>query len=103
MHWGEDNRTVLARLTTAAGPANRIEFRSAGADANPYLAIAAILAAGCDGLERSLTLPPKAVGDMYTEPGDAPLLPVTIDDAIAAFDGSALAAALGAAFCRTSW
>jgi glutamine synthetase len=98
-HWGEDNRTVLARLTTTAGPANRIEFRSAGADANPYLAIAAVLAAGCDGLERSLPLPPKAVGDMYTEPGDSPMLPVTMADAIAAFESSSLAAALGKGFC----
>ena len=96
VHWGEDNRTVLARLTTNAGPANRIEFRSAGADANPYLAIAAVLAAGCDGLERALDLPPIAVGDMYTEPGDCAALPTTPTEAIAAFEASSLAAALGA-------
>lgn len=98
VHWGEDNRSVLARLTTNAGPANRIELRSAGADANPHIAIAAVLAAGCDGLERSLALPPKAVGDMYAEPGDSPVLPATITEAIAAFASSGLAASLGSAF-----
>jgi glutamine synthetase len=98
VHWGEDNRSVLARLTTTAGPANRIEFRSAGADANPYLAIAAVVAAGCDGLERATSLPPKAVGDMYAEPGDSVPLPVDMADAIVAFEKSALAASLGAAF-----
>ncbi len=100
VHWGRDNRTVLARLTTDAGPANRVEFRSAGADANPYVAIAAVLAAGCDGLERQLQLPPMAVGDMYTEPGDCAELPVAIDAAIKAFRSSDLAASLGAEFCE---
>jgi glutamine synthetase len=97
VHWGEDNRTVLARLTTNAGSANRVEFRSAGADANPYLALAAVLAAGCDGLERSLTLPPMAVGDMYSEPGASAPLPTDMQAAIDAFVGSPLAAALGQA------
>jgi glutamine synthetase len=97
VHWGEDNRTVLARLTMNGGAANRVEFRSAGADANPYLALAAVLAAGCDGLERALPLPLMAVGDMYTEPGDSPALPTDLPSAIDAFDGSPLALALGAA------
>ena len=53
IHWGLDNRTVLARCVVEAGsPANRVEFRSAGSDANPYLIIAGVLAAGVDGLER---------------------------------------------------
>ena len=98
VHWGSDNRTVLARLTTNAGSANRIEFRSAGADANPYLAVAAVLAAGCDGLERQLALPPMAVGDMYTEPGQCAKLPATFAEGIAAYSDSALATALGAEF-----
>ncbi len=97
-HWGEDNRTVMARLTTNQGKANRVEFRCAGADANPYLAIAAVLAAGCDGLERSLPLPPKAVGDMYTEPGDSPELPTSMQVAIDLFSASPLATQLGAVF-----
>ncbi len=98
VHWGDDNRTVLARLTMGAGAANRVEFRSAGADANPYLAIAAVLAAGCDGLEQSHPLPPKAEGDQYTDPGEHAPLPLTIEAALEAYRGSPLAAALGADF-----
>jgi glutamine synthetase len=100
VHWGDDNRTVLARLTMHAGNANRVEFRSAGADANPYLAIAAIVAAGVDGLESKRPLPPKAVGDMYSSPGDSPVLPTSLEASIAAFSGSALADALGSAFAE---
>jgi glutamine synthetase len=98
VHWGDDNRTVLARLTLGAEHANRVEFRSAGADANPYLAIAAVLAAGCDGLEQSRELQPKAVGDQYTNPGEHEALPLTIEAAIDAYRGSALAAGLGEQF-----
>lgn len=98
VHWGEDNRSVLARLTTNAGPANRIEFRSAGADANPYLAIAAVLAAGCDGLERELALAPMATGDMYADPAGSQVLPASMGEAIVAFESSPLAAALGPRF-----
>jgi glutamine synthetase len=98
VHWGADNRSVMARLTMHDGVANRVEFRSAGADANAYLAIAAVLAAGCDGLERSLALPPRADGDMYAEPGECAVLPAMMDAAIEAYEGSALAAALGTAF-----
>ncbi|MEP7201409.1 MAG: glutamine synthetase family protein [Ilumatobacteraceae bacterium] len=100
VHWGGDNRTVLARLTMTSGSANRVEFRSAGADANPYLAIAAVLAAGCDGLERQLVLPPMAVGDTYSEPGDCVELPTTMSVALDAFRSSALAASLGAEFSQ---
>jgi glutamine synthetase len=98
VHWGDDNRTVLARCTSHLGKANRVEYRAAGADANPYTAIAAILAAGCDGIERSLPLPAKAVGDQYTNPGDAVALPRSMREALDAFRGSALAEMLGATF-----
>jgi glutamine synthetase len=97
-HWGEDNRTVMARLTMHSGSANRVEFRSAGADANPYLAIAAVLAAGCDGLENKRELPPMAAGDTYTEPGNAVRLPTTMLNAMHAYRGSSLANALGQTF-----
>ena len=99
VHWGLDNRTVLARCITEAGSsANRVEFRSAGADANAYLMIAGVLAAGCDGLERGLAPPPMSEGDMYTNPGDCTPLPATLADAIAAYEGSSLAEQLGEAF-----
>ena len=99
VHWGLDNRTVLARCITEAGSsANRVEFRSAGADANPHLMVAGVLAAGCDGLERGLEPPPMSEGDMYTNPGDCAPLPATLADAIAAYRGSELAGALGEMF-----
>jgi glutamine synthetase len=98
VHWGGDNRTVLCRCTTGQGQANRVEFRSAGADANPYLMIAAVLAAGADGLERQLDPGPIGVGDLYTEPGDAIALPATFADGVAAFEGSEFTRVLGEAF-----
>ena len=99
VHWGLDNRTVLARCITEAGSsANRVEFRSAGADANAHLMIAGVLAAGCDGLERGLAPPAMSEGDMYTNPGDCAPLPATLADAVAAYEGSGLAEQLGEAF-----
>ncbi|MGH1491641.1 MAG: glutamine synthetase family protein [Acidimicrobiales bacterium] len=96
IHWGLDNRTVLARCITEAGSgANRVEFRSAGTDANPYLIIAGILAAGVDGLERKLDPGPISEGDMYTEPGECVPLPADLASAIEAYDKSALAGLLG--------
>ena len=100
--WGLDNRTVLARCIVEPGSgANRVEYRSAGSDANPYLLIAGLLAAGSDGFERSLDPGARSDGDTYTNPGDAVPLPATLTDAIAAFDGSALADRLGSPFARS--
>jgi glutamine synthetase len=98
VHWGADNRTVMARLTMHAGSANRVEFRCPGADANPYLAIAAVLAAGHDGLSQHRQLEPMSVGDTYTNPGASPALPASMNDALAAFEGSELAGLLGHEF-----
>jgi glutamine synthetase len=102
VHWGLDNRSVLARCIVDAGSsANRMEFRSAGADANPYLLIAGILAAGCDGIERSLELLPTAVGDTYANPGVHTPLPTDLAGAIDAYEGSPLAGMLGDTFSRS--
>ena len=102
VHWGPDNRTVLARCVMEAGSAaNRVEYRSAGADANPYLMIAAILAAGSDGVERNLAPPAMSEGDRYTNPGDCAPLPADLASAIAAFDGSPLASRLGGDFSKS--
>ncbi len=99
VHWGGDNRTVLARTICEAGSkANRVEFRSAGADANPYVAIAGLLAAGQDGMERKLELPAISTGDMYGNPGECVPLPTDYGEALAAFRASNLAAALGKSF-----
>ncbi len=97
--WGGDNRTVLARCIAEPGSsANRVEYRSAGSDANPYLMIAGLLAAGADGLERNLDPGMMCVGDMYTNPGDHPALPVDLAGAIDAYYGSTLASQLGDMF-----
>lgn len=102
IHWGLDNRTVLCRCICDPGSsANRVEYRLAGADANPYLILAGLLAAGMDGIERALTPPAMSTGDMYTNPGDTVALPNNLADAIDAFDGSPLAGQLGEMFSTT--
>ncbi len=98
-HWGLDNRTVLARCVIEPGSAaNRVEYRAPGADANPYLAMAGVVAAGTDGLERGLVPPIMCEGDMYSNPGDHPALPTDLAGAVDAYRGSALAAQLGDMF-----
>jgi glutamine synthetase len=54
LHWGHDNRTTGLRVPLGLPAARRVENRIAGADANPYLAIAASLAAGLYGMEQAL-------------------------------------------------
>ena len=101
VHWGLDNRSVLCRCTVGQGGANRVEFRGAGADANPYLMIAGTLAAGLSGLEGAHELPSRSDGDKYDDPGEAVALPADVDAGIAAFEGSALATALGEQFSHS--
>ena len=102
VHWGLDNRSVLARCITEPGSsANRVEFRPAGADANPYLIIAGVLAAGADGVERGLVPPAMSEGDMYANPGDCAALPTYLAGAIAAYESSSLAQQLGDMFSRS--
>ncbi len=100
--WGLDNRTVMARcIAESDSGANRVEYRSAGADANNYLMIAGLLAAGMDGLERNLDPGPMSVGDVYADPGDHAPIPADLPSAIAAFSGSSLASQLGDTFSRS--
>jgi glutamine synthetase len=63
--WSLDNRTAGFRLCGQDSRAIRVECRIGGADLNPYLAFAALLAAGIDGIERQLTLEPAFSGDAY--------------------------------------
>ena len=76
--WGVDNRTTAVRAIPGSNKSTRVELRLTGADINPYLAMAASLAAGLDGIERKLEPPPPIV-DAYS--GDAPPLPRTLADA----------------------
>ncbi len=65
--WSLDNRTAGFRLCGADSKAIRIECRIGGADLNPYLAFAALIAAGLAGVEQNLTLEPAYVGDAYQD------------------------------------
>ena len=70
MHWGYDNRTAGLRIPISGAAARRVENRIAGADANPYLAIAASLAAGLAGIEEGLTPTEPIVGNGYDHAHD---------------------------------
>jgi len=83
--WSMDNRSAGVRAL-----ATRVEHRQAGADANPYLAAAAALAAGLDGVQRRCEPPAPVDGDIYSLP-DAPTLPVTLVEATDLLERSALA------------
>src|SRR6266540_5598813 len=87
--WSLDNRSAGLRAVCHGEGATRIEHRQAGADANPYLAAAAALAAGLDGVQRACEPPPPVDGDIYSLPG-APTLPVTLVEATDLLARSAL-------------
>jgi glutamine synthetase len=80
LRWGRDNRTCALRLV-GRGPSLRIEHRVPGADANPYLAIAALVAAARHGLSRELPLEQEYAGNAYADP-QAPRVPGTLRDAL---------------------
>jgi len=80
--WSVDNRTAGFRMVGEASKAIRIECRVGGSDLNPYLAMAAQLAAGLAGIEERLELSPPVKGDMYK--GRTGMLPTNLRDARAA-------------------
>jgi glutamine synthetase len=91
--WGYDNRTCAFRVV-GHGQGLRIENRMPGADANPYLAFAAILAAGLHGIEHEMEPPDALTGNAYVS--DVERFPSTLRDAVAALAGGTVArAALG--------
>ena len=89
--WARDNRTCGLRVV-GRGPALRIENRFPGGDVNPYLAYAAILAAGLHGIERRIDPPAEFHGNGYTAEG-VPRVPRTLTEAIAAWEASDVASA----------
>jgi|FLYL01.1.fsa_nt_gi glutamine synthetase len=88
--WGIDNRTVAVRAIVGHGAANRLEWRNGAADANPYVLIAACIAAGLDGIRQSLEPPPAVEGDAYARE-DLPRLPDTLEAALDALRADDLA------------
>src|SRR5947209_5548260 len=89
--WGYDNRTCGFRIV-GQGSALRAETRIPGADANPYLAFAALLAAGLYGIEQGLELGPALEGNAYTS--DAERFPHALREAVARLEQSAVARTL---------
>jgi glutamine synthetase len=85
---GLDNRTCGFRVV-GHGPSKRVETRIPGGDVNPYLAFAALIAAGLHGLERGLALPPALEGNAYES--DAERFPSTLRQAIATLESSSVA------------
>jgi glutamine synthetase len=86
--WSLDNRTAGYRICGADTRSIRLECRVGGADLNPYLAFAALLAAGLDGIEKKMTLEPAFSGDAYDPAKQLREIPKTLRDARALLDGS---------------
>ena len=90
--WGVETRTTSVRMVPGSPRSTRIENRVPGADGNPYLVMAATIAAGLHGVQQRLTLPPPARGNAYTlSAEEAPPLPHTLGEATTLFAASELA------------
>ncbi len=87
--WGHDNRTCAFRVV-GHGHSLRFENRSGGADLNPYMALAALIAAGLEGVEQGLELEPALEGNAYVSES-RPRLPPTLRDARDLFAASDVA------------
>jgi glutamine synthetase len=82
--WGVNNRSVGLRVPVGPDAARRIEHRCAGADANPYLVMAAILAGIHHGIVNRIDPGPPASGNVSHEPD--PELPLSLDDSLVLLD-----------------
>ncbi len=86
--WSVDNRTAGFRLCGAGSKNVRVECRIGGSDMNPYLAIAAQIAAGIAGIENKLVLDEPAKGDVYQ--GDTKMIPASLREAKDALSASGM-------------
>ncbi|WP_446219068.1 glutamine synthetase family protein [Micromonospora sp. IBHARD004] len=89
LRWGTDNRTCALRLV-GHGQGMRVENRVPGADVNPYLAIAALVAGAVHGIERELELGDECAGNAYDDP-TAERVPATLRDALTLWQSSTVA------------
>ncbi|GAA2716702.1 glutamine synthetase family protein [Micromonospora olivasterospora] len=89
LRWGTDNRTCALRLV-GHGEGLRVENRVPGADVNPYLAIAALVAGAVHGIERGLEPGEECAGNAYADP-HAERVPATLRDALSLWESSTLA------------
>ncbi|WP_328333261.1 glutamine synthetase family protein [Streptomyces sp. NBC_00455] len=88
--WGPDNRTCALRVI-GHGRSHRLENRLPGGDVNPYLAVAAMVAAGLYGVENELELPDACTGNAYNS--DAAHVPTTLREAAERWENSPIARA----------
>ncbi|MFJ3698755.1 glutamine synthetase family protein [Streptomyces sp. NPDC090052] len=86
--WGPDNRTCALRVI-GHGRSHRLENRLPGGDVNPYLAVAAMVAAGLYGVENELELPEPCTGNAYNS--DAVHVPTTLREAAERWENSPIA------------
>ena len=96
--WARDNRTAGFRIV-GHGQSRRVECRIPGADVNPYLGYAALLAAGLDGIASETDPGPELVGNAY-EAGQAEPFPSSLREAVELWEGSDFARA---AFGDDAW
>ena len=93
--WSHQNRSQLVRIPPAVGERARMELRSPDPSLNPYLAFAMIIAAGLDGIENKLPLPPAVDADLYMADADITkelaVLPDSLDKALRAAGNSEFA------------
>jgi glutamine synthetase len=87
-NWGYDNRSAMVRIPPERGSGTRLELRIGDGAANPYVMIAAVLAAGLDGITRKLPVPENAEGWAYQNEA-ADVLPMTLSSALDALDANA--------------
>jgi glutamine synthetase len=102
--WGHDHRMTLVRVPRERGPATRLEVRLGDGSANVYLAYAAALAAGLDGIRRGLEPPAPIEGFLYDLPEDeqGKALPTTFHEALEALgEDEVITAALGERLIET--
>lgn len=97
--WGIENRSAALRAISSAQPDRcRVECRRPGADANPYLALAALVVSAAEGIRNGSEPPAPVAGDAYAR-DDLPPLPGSLESALAAFRAdSGLRAGLGERF-----
>jgi glutamine synthetase len=92
VRWGTDNRTCSLRLVGHNAASMRVENRVPGADVNPYLATAGLVAGALHGIQNKLTLEDEYVGNAYADES-APHVPSTLREALALWEGSEIARA----------
>jgi glutamine synthetase len=89
--WGIDNRTASFRVIAGSAKATRLETRCPGADVNPYLAMAAVIAAGLDGVEKGLKLTTAAISGTNQGAENIPRAPRSLIETTARFKRSEIA------------